>query len=335
MLRPKSSQVGQLLAKAFLRPSLSTRMFILRQLANMLHAGVPLGQAIGNIRRRTRNRLMRKMLLDAEQVVTSGGLLSDGLSRHTSAFGPLEMALIKSGELIGRLDMSANQAADYLQKEIEIRRNFSCATFYHKVLLVAFVLIPALSVLVLDGPAAYLRTVIGESLPLVLGVGIPWAILRIALQLDPVALVWDACKLRIPGIGGNVRKFALAKFSRATAALYAAGLSPAECIETAAAASGNRYIGSRIAATAGAVRHGQDIHTALCRSGVFTPLVEDMISTGQTTGDMDEMLNKVGEYYEAEAEAGMLRLALYTEVAPFLLALLYVGIHAWLPSTSR
>ena len=323
--RGESSSFGELLARAFLVPSLASRMFLLRQLATMLHAGMPMGQAIASIADRTRNRRLRAVLLDAQQHVMSGGPLSEALARHSWAFGALEMALIKSGELAGGMDKSAAQAADYLEREIEVRRKFSRATFYPKMLVLACVFIPPLPVLILGSPEAYLRIIFHTTLPIMIVAGIVWAVLRVALQSPPVAEAWDTVKLAIPGIGGNVRKFALAKFARATAVLYAAGAPAAECVEVAAAASGNRYIGGRMARTAGAVRDGQDLHSALSQSKVLTPLVEQMLATGQMTGDVDAMLNKVAEYYEAEAEAGMDRLAVIVGIVAFLAVAFYIG----------
>ncbi|MDO8588305.1 MAG: type II secretion system F family protein [Armatimonadota bacterium] len=322
----RSEGLGDFLTRAFLPVSLGTRMFLFRQLATMLHAGMPVGQALSSIASHTRNKRICRALSEVHEHVVAGGKLSEAMRRYPWLFGDLELALIESGELAGGMDRAAAQAADYLEKQLEVRRKFSRATFYPKALLLAVILIPPLPALILDGFQAYLNAVLKTAVPLVLLSLTIWIVFRIALQSPGFARMWDGFKLGIPGIGGNVRKFALAKFARAAAVLYAAGAPMAQSVETAAAASGNRFVGKRLAATSSALRNGADLHSALSDSKVLTPLLEEMIATGQMTGNVDEMMNKIAEYYEAEAESGMDKLAVVIGIVAFLLVALYIGV---------
>ena len=316
-----SASFGELLSRVFLGPPLARQMFFFQQLATMLSAGMSVGNALERIAGRIRGRL-RRPVVEAQEHVTAGGRLSEVLDRYPWLFSGLPVSLTQAGEETGGLDRAARLAAEYLEKEINIRRKFSRATLYPKLLLLVVFLIATLPLPVLNRPVVLLPMSPVSVLIIAL---ILWLVLRIALQFPAIAAAFDAFKLVIPVIGGTVRKFALAKFSRAMAILYSAGIPVSNCVETAARASGNQAISKSLAAAAGPLRQGVGLEAALTRTGALTSLAGDMVATGEVTGNLDEVLGKVADYYEAEAESSMDKMALISGVVGFVLVAIIVG----------
>ncbi|MDO8684441.1 MAG: type II secretion system F family protein [Armatimonadota bacterium] len=305
------------LLKVFLGPPLAAQMFLYKQLGSMLYSGMSLSQALTTIVDRGRNKRLQQAIIDARDHVMAGGKLSEALGRYPWLFGGLQLSLIEAGESSGMLDKAMAQISGYLDKEIETRRKLSGVTFYPKAaVLLAFV--------ILKLPLPFLVEALGplRHLPeICIGIGLAlWITFKLAMQIPEIAIGWDGFKLYCPGIGSMVHKLALVKFARATAALYSAGLPIARCIETAAAASGNAAIGRKLATAAPALRDGVDIYTALTNTGALTYMVQDMVSTGQMTGNLDEMMQKVAEYYEAEADASMGKLMIIVLIGTLLAA---------------
>ena len=253
--------------------------------------------------------------------------MSEALRRYPWLFAPMHLALIEAGETSGGLDRAAGQVANYVEKDLDVRRKMSRGTLYPKLLLLLAPLILNLDEWVVGSLNSYLSKVGHQIVPLLVAVLAVWLVFKIAVQIPAVAYAFDALKLFVPGIGGVVRKFALAKFARSAALLYDAGAPIGPSIELAADASANAFIATRLKTAVPALRRGVDLHTALSETGALTGTVEDMLAAGQVSGNVDAMLNKVGEYFEAEAEAGMDRTILIVGIGVYLLVALYVGFQ--------
>jgi type II secretory pathway component PulF len=148
---------------------------------------------------------------------------------------------------------------------------------------------------------------------------------RILLQVEPLREAYDSLKLMVPGIGGLVRQLAMARFSRAMAALYAAGVSLPRAIAVAALAADNDYLTKRLRGAIREVEHGQSISEAFRRTGVMPPLVLDMLRTGESTGNVDSMMDKVAEYYEQETDVKSGQAVVVLSVGVYLLIALWIA----------
>jgi len=321
--RSPSRSFTEILERAFLSPPIALQMLFFKQLATMLSAGMSVSEALGKMANRSGLRRLRRPIAEVEGQVAAGGRLSDGLGRYPWIFGGLPLSLMEAGEISGGMDRAAEQAATYLEKDMEIRRKLSWGTFYPKaVLVVALLILKFIPFPITHGPLGFLR----EHMLSIIALGfLAWLLVRAVFRAPGVARGWDLVKLGVPGIGSVVRKFALAKFARAVAVLYAAGVPIARCVELAAEATGNNAIRDRLATAVGPLRNGVDLHTALSRTGGLTDIVQDMVSTGQITGNLDTMLNKTAEYYEAEAEAGMHKTIVVVSIVVLLIAAALIG----------
>lgn len=313
---------GHFFERVFLSPPLGHQIYFFKQVATMLSAGVPLADALRKIASRNRGGRLRKAILDAEQHVSSGGRFSEALGRYPWLFGRLQLSLIEAGENSGLLDESISQAAEYLEKELALRRKMSAATLYPKLSLV-------MALLLLKLPIPMLQQLLGSltRLPEIILVVcvVLWLVFKLSAQCRPFAYGWDVFKLAIPGLGSLLRKMALIKFARALAALYRAGVPLAASVELAAGASSNHFITDRLEKAAPLLRNGVDPVTALTRTGVLTDLVQDMLSTGQMTGNMDGMMEKVAEYYESETDSGLTKLTIVIGVLVLLAVAVLIG----------
>lgn len=303
-------------------------MVFFRQLGTMLGAGVGLVQALSTLGRSARHATLRRIVDEMGRDVSAGLPLSAVLSRYPAAFSPLFLGLVRSGEASGQLDRVARQIADYLEEEIALRNLIRRETFYPKVTLAA-------SILIIGGASAVIRS-LGQESPLVnpllewrtwaflgpLLIG-AWAFFRFALPHPSVREIVDRLLVRCPG-SGLFQGFAMAKFGRAFGALHRAGVPLSEAIALAADACGNEYVRARLRETIPAVQRGESLGEALGSAGVLTPLVLDMIRTGEATGDLAPVLGKVADYYEQESQTKARQFAVMFGVAVLLLTGLLV-----------
>lgn len=296
-----------------------------RQLATMLGSGMSLTEALNSIGRRTRGRLGR-IVREAAVRAQGGCPLSETLARYPRIFTSFQLSLLKAGETGGLLERMVDRIATYLEWELTIRRRIAAATFYPKLLAVCILVIPLFPTLVLRGPASFLLAVYSNIRSVVLGlVGFIIAI-KLVFQFESTRLVWDFVKLQFPVLGWSAHKIAMARFSRAMSALYAAGVSIAECVSIAADASGNVYLARRLKGTIGRLHAGESLTTSLSASRALSPIVLDMLATGEKTGATDVVLDKVADYMEEEVDATLQKVGPVLLVVGVLIAGFVVGM---------
>jgi type II secretory pathway component PulF len=153
-----------------------------------------------------------------------------------------------------------------------------------------------------------------------------WLFLRVGLANPSVRKGFDSFVLRIPVLGVTMHQLAMAKFGRAFGAMYKAGVPLNRALPLAADSCGNEDLRQRMLPYLRGVEGGAGIHETLARTGAFSPIVLDMIGTGEKTGNMEQMVTKVSEYYEMEAESRQNALAMITGVVIFLLVAIYVAV---------
>ncbi|MCS7190800.1 MAG: type II secretion system F family protein, partial [Fimbriimonadales bacterium] len=315
--------------------SLKTLAVFFRQFATMLAAGVPIYQALETLgNQRGGNARLRRVLGEIRNAILSGERLADAVDKHPAVFSPIIRAMIRVGETSGALENILRQIANYLENELELRRLLSRVTFYPKlVLFFAIVipnLIPALITLVgAPGGAPVGATLMGIALKfawILLIVFAVWGAFRLAMQAQGFRYAWGLFTVALPWIGFTVRQLALARFARALSALYGAGLPLSQAIRYAADATGNEYLRSRIQPAGAKLEAGYSITDTFASTGVFPPMVMDMVATGENTGELGFMMDKVAEYYEEEGKLRSHQAGYILGVLVYLGVAIYVAI---------
>lgn len=305
-------------------------LFFFRQLATMLSAGVNIVQSMDTLSKQTGDAKLRTIIREAREHVMEGRPMSAGLQRYPEVFTPLMMSLIRVGEKSGFLDKALSQSADYIEREIELRNLIRRVTIYPKLVIGASILI----IIGANAVLAMLNTQSRLSSPLtspatwlLLGPLIVGAFLffRVGVKVPSVKQLYDNLILRIPGIGKTIHMLAMAKFGRSFAALYSGGVGVPEAVRLSADACGSEELRKRIYDAAGGLEEGAGITETFARTGAFSPILLDMVRTGETTGNLDVMLTKVGDYYEDEAKTRSVQSATILGVVCLLAVAIYVG----------
>ncbi len=297
-----------------------------RQLATAVRAGIPVHRALMSVAENTGKPRLRRVVQAVVNDLMQGKSLVSALRKHPHVFDELQIALIQAGEEGGLLDTMLDRIADYLERDYKLRLKIRAGTFYPKVLLVAGIFIPKIPILVVGGGLVpYLRETVGWAGPILLAVLVIVAVFRIALQVEAIREAYDWLKLTIPGIGGLVRQLAMARFSRAMAALFSAGVPLQRAMNISALATDNYYLTKRLRTAVTAVEHGQSLSSAFRQTGVMPPLVLDMLSTGESTGNVDAMMDKVAEYYEQETDVKSHQAVIALSVGVYLLIALWIA----------
>lgn len=290
---------------------LKTLAMFFRQFATMLAAGVPIYQALETLgNQRGGSARLRRVLNEIRNSILAGERLADAFDKHPAMFSPIIRAMIRVGETSGALENILRQIANYLENELELRRLLSRVTFYPKLVLFFAILIPGLIPALITMVGAQGGVPVGETLAgiawtyikiLVAILGV-WAVFRLAMQAQGFRYAWGLLTVSLPWIGFTVRQLALARFARALSALYGAGLPLSQAMRYAADATGNEYLRSRILPAGSKLEAGISITNTLASTGVFPPMVMDMVATGENTGELGFMMDKVAEYYEEEGK---------------------------------
>ncbi|MCX8053164.1 MAG: type II secretion system F family protein [Armatimonadetes bacterium] len=326
----RTKEAGSAFARYLVYPiwtgvNIKALVLFYRQLATLIASGMSLSEALRSVCSRTSGRLKR-IVTEAHDNVMRGGTLSQTMSRYPRVFSRLQISLVRAGETGGLLEQMIDRIASYLEYELSVRRMIAKAVFYPMLIALFAIVMPHVPTLVLSGTAAF-----AKSLWASLRLWLPWLVvvalvLKLILQFDTPRFLWDAIKVQPPFIGATARKVAMSRFCRALAALYAAGLSLNETVSAAAEACANLYMGQSIRRALPAIQSGRPLTESLARTRVITPMVLDMLATGEKTGNMDAVLNKVSEYMEEETDATIHKLGILLFVGAILIAALVVGM---------
>ncbi len=330
-------QVGQSSAEllAQLRQRLRRRRIDLdeliifcRQMNSLTKAGVPIIRAIGGLAESNRNPYMREVLLAVRDDLESGLSMATALRNHPKVFNALFVSMIAVGENTGQLDQAFRQLSSYLELERETRKRIGQATRYPLFVMIAMaVALVVINLLVIPAFAKVFeqfhaqlplptRILIGTSqffqdywwlLLLVVGGGI-YTFLR-WIKTDAGELVWDRIKLRLPIIGGIFERVALARFTRTFAMMFRAGVPLLQALSINSASVGNRHIGQAVLSMREGVERGESLTRTATNSGLFTPLVLQMMAVGEETGALDALFIEVADFYEQEVDYDLKQLA--------------------------
>ncbi|HEX7118242.1 MAG TPA: type II secretion system F family protein [Longimicrobiales bacterium] len=295
-----------------------------RQFATMINAGLPLVQSLDILAKQSENQALRKIIEQVLFDVEAGNTLADSLRKHPKVFTDLYVNMVAAGEAGGILDIILLRLATFLEKNDALARKIKGAMVYPGVIFsVAIIAVVILLTFVIptfqsmfEGAGVPLPTPtviviwLSESIQAywmyMLGAIIGTIILvRQIYKTSGGRLAFDRLMLKLPIFGDLLRKSAVARFTRTLGTLVASGVSILDGLEITARTAGNRVIHDAIMAARTSIAGGETISGPLRASGVFPPMVVQMINVGEQTGGLDEMLSKIADFYDEEVDAAV------------------------------
>jgi len=321
-----------------------------RQLAVLLKAGIPMAQSLSALIEQSASRELETILRDVREKVSQGAGLAEALGHHPNYFSQLFVNMVKAGEASGTLDEVLGRLADYSQKNEKLRNRVKAALTYPTVMLifggiVVFILVTFVVPKILD--------VIGQGkggdadvaeLPLptqiltgvssflgtwwwlvVLAVMAATVLFKLALRNPDVRFRWDRFALKVPVIGDLLRKTAVSRFAVTLSTLLKSGIPVLEALMIVRNIVNNSVMSRTLDEVRGKITEGADISTPLKKSGVFPPVVGYMISIGEQSGQLEEILERIAEAYDDEVEISTQKITSMVEPVLIIALALMVG----------
>jgi type IV pilus assembly protein PilC len=310
-----------------------------RQFATMVNSGLPILRAISILAEQTDNKELARVLNEARLDVEQGASLSGALGKHDHVFNNLYVSMVKAGETGGSLDTTLLRLAEMIEREVQLRGKIKSAMTYPVAVVALVILIMSAMLLFVVPQFKGIYGQLGGTLPLptrsllflsdtfktywyiVLGGAIAGRFFfrRYKKTEDGRAKV-DALKLRAPVFGQLFHKTALSRFSSTLAMLMRSGVPILQALEIVSDTVNNKVLGKAIGDVQLSVRDGESIAKPLTKYPVFPPMVVQMISVGEETGQVDTMLEKIAQFYDQEVEAAVD--ALTSLIEPILIAII-------------
>ena len=312
------------------------------QLSTALQAGLPLLNGLKLIREQQHKPAMKKMLGDLVNAVSSGQSLSEAMAKHEKVFSPLYLSMVRVGETGGILEQTTAQLAGILSRDEKIKTNMKNASAYpifvlcvglaSVVIIITWILPRIIGTIVISGALlpwptrmligisgftqALFTTVVGWFILALIGAGL-YYLFRWTRSVGRIK--WDTFKLRIPVLGSVLRTIAVGRFARTLGALTKGGVIILEALSVVRDTLGNELLGREIDAVAEKVKRGESLAEPLSESGYFPPLLVQIVSIGEQTGKLDELLLNAADTFDADADSAINR---FMAIFPALLILL-------------
>jgi type IV pilus assembly protein PilC len=294
-----------------------------RQFATMINAGLAMVRCLDILSEQTEDKKLRETLIQVRRDVEGGSTLSNSLAKHPTVFSMLYISMVKAGEMGGVLDEVLERLAGFMEKDFALKKKVKSALTY-----------PVVILLMATGIVFFLVTYIlptfvalfeGMSLALPLPTQILIAVTKGARNpavMIPLFILlcvggfmigqyiktpagrkqYDMMRLNIPVFGLLNRKVAISRFCRTLGTLLSSGVPIMQALEIVGRASGNEIIAMTVTKVRESIREGESIASPLGASGMFPPMVTQMVAVGEETGNLDAMLSKIADFYDTEVE---------------------------------
>jgi type IV pilus assembly protein PilC len=323
-------------------PSRNLAIFT-RQFSVMIDAGLPLVQCLEILGKQEANQHFAKVILATREDVEGGASLADAMKKYPKTFDPLYSNMIAAGEAGGILDTILKRLATYIEKNVKLKAQVKSAMIYPiAVIVIATVVVAAILWKVI--PAfAEMFSGLGAELPLPTRVVIwmsnqlvaflPWMIVGLVAggflfkryyATYNGRRVVDGVMLKMPILGMIMRKVAVARFCRTLSTLMSSGVPILDGLDITAKTAGNAIVEDAVQMTRTRIERGETVSVPLKETGVFPPMVTQMINVGETTGALDAMLSKIADFYEEEVDTAVA--GLLTLLEPVMIAFLGVVV---------
>jgi type IV pilus assembly protein PilC len=295
-----------------------------RQFATMISAGLPMVQCLEILATQMESAELRKVVMKVKESVQSGATLSEALGKHKKVYDDLYVNMVEAGEVGGALDTILIRLAQYREKADKLARKVKGALVYPIVVMIVAIGVTYAMLTFIVPVFAKMFSGLGAELPMPTQVVLGFSnflkdnsmLMLLLLVLGVIGfklyvrnpkgrLSWDTFKLRMPLLGTLIRKAAISRFTRTLATLLSSGVSILDALSITARTAGNMVLQNAINKSMLSIAEGETITQPLKESGVFPPMVTQMISVGEKTGGMDDMLAKIADFYDDEVDAAV------------------------------
>jgi type IV pilus assembly protein PilC len=308
-----------------------------RQFATLLDAGIPVTESLSILARQTSNNSISTALTRITSEVRGGSSLADAFSKHPGIFDNLFVSMLQAGEMGGNLIQTMSRLSEHLEKEKKLRDNIKSAANYPKVV-GAFAAVMFVVMMVFMVPSFKGFATEGTEIPAItlfiysvsdsmrdwwyIWIAAIFLIVFLAMAFFQSRVgneMWEKRKLRLPLFGSLLSKTVISRFVRTLSTLLRGGVPIVRALETSGPTCGSSLVANAVEAAAREIEVGRTISKPLAASGLFPPMVIEMISIGEETGNLPDMLDKISEFYDEEVETESKRLG--TTMEPLLLIL--------------
>ncbi len=328
-----------------------------RQFSVMQDAGVSLVRSMSVLSEQTQNPRLRRIIGDIQREIESGNSLSKSMAKYPTVFSNLMVGLVRAGEVGGVLEETMQRLSTFVEKDVALKRKVKSAMSYPTtVLILATLIVCAICTFIVPTFMKLFKDLGVKDFPLLTTILMEfsqfllddwyWCIIifmttKAALtafgRTRTGARIFDWLKIRFPGIGPLNHKVALARFARTLGTLMVSGVPILQAMETVANTVSNVQMMDAIMEARARIREGDLVGEPLKKSGLFPPMVVHMISIGEESGALDQMLGKIADFYEDEVDAALAQLA--SAIEPVMIVLLggivlFVLIALWMPIIS-
>ncbi|NMA26844.1 MAG: type II secretion system F family protein, partial [Burkholderiales bacterium] len=294
-----------------------------RQFATMINAGLAMVRCLDILSEQTEDKKLQQTLIQVRRDVEGGSTLSNALSKHPTVFSTLYISMVKAGEMGGVLDEVLERLAGFMEKDFALKKKVKSALTYPVVILVMALgivfflvtyILPTFVTLFegmnLDLPLPT-RILIGSTkavrnpmilFPLIALLVVGGVFINRYINTPLGKKQYDLLKLNIPVFGLLNKKVAISRFCRTLGTLLSSGVPIMQALEIVGKASGNEIIAMTVGKIRESIREGESIASPLGASGMFPPMVTQMVAVGEETGNLDAMLAKISDFYDTEVE---------------------------------
>ncbi|MDO3388176.1 type II secretion system F family protein [Gilvimarinus sp. SDUM040013] len=310
-----------------------------RQMYTITKAGIPLIKGIRSLAASLKHYTLQRTLNDVADRLETGLELSVALRAHPTIFNHLFVSLVSVGENSGRLDLTFEQLADYLERDLQTARSIKQAVRYPTFVLVALsVALVVINIWVIPAfGGMFSRFGADLPLPTKILIGISnffvnyWPFLLVAVvaalvglwhyvKTDKGARHWGKLKLRLPVLGDVIERATMARYARSFSLMINAGMPLHTSLDLCARAIDNPYLADKVRTIRSGIERGEGLYQTHVMSGMFTPLVLQMINVGEESGQVDVLLAEVGEFYEREVDYDVKKLS--DKIEPILIVVM-------------
>ncbi|MDP8263163.1 MAG: type II secretion system F family protein [Candidatus Ancaeobacter aquaticus] len=314
-----------------------------RQLSTMANAGLPILESLNILHNQSENQGMQDMLQAITRKVESGYSLSEAFRMHEKVFGSLFVNMVNAGESSGKLPTILKRVASYMESVDKMNRKIKSAMMYPTIVtgaclcITLFLIIKVIPVFeemyadfggTLPAPTqvliAFSNFLREWSILFIIGVVAIFFIMRKLLRTEMGQVVFDTFKLKVPVFGLLIKKVVISRFAKTLSVLVESGIPILQALDIIKGVVGNKVVEAAVDKTTKAVREGESIAVPLSTCPVFPIMVVKMIEVGEKTGNLEEMLEKMSEYYDDEVDAAVMGLTSIIE--PLLMVVLGVVI---------
>jgi general secretion pathway protein F len=314
-----------------------------RQMATLLHAGIPLAEAMGALAEQADNKKLQMILAGIKQKVNEGGSLGDAMNEHPKVFPEIYTNMVRSGETAGNLDAVLVRLADFMDAQIELRSKVSSAMAYPILMTIVGSLVLGFLMTVVVPPIASIFADSGKSLPwntqLLVWVadiagGYWWAVIPALVVIGLLLRRWmrkpkgkafmDKLKLRLVLVGKLIRFIAVARFARTLSTMLASGVPVLTALEIVKRVLNNTVLEKVVEDARVAIREGESIAATLKKSGEFPSMMCHMVAVGERSGQLEAMLENVAGAYERDVSTEVGKLT--SILAPIMIVVMAVGV---------